>query len=99
MRERDLALLEGAAQYKNRERVIRLNVQGGEILHAKIIGLPCDCGTCTDTNVLFELVWSSSEETRSKWDQQRREKNVGGWGIPIELIESVEVPPVEQETK
>jgi hypothetical protein len=95
MREEDLALLRKAAKYENRDLILSLTLRTGEVLHARILCLPCDCGDCTDTNVIYEQVWSSSEATRARWERDRRERNVGGYGVPIDLIERVEVVPIK----
>jgi hypothetical protein len=99
MRDDEVELLKKAARLENRNMVLRLRLQGGEELHAKIISLPCDCGMCTDRNVIYEQVWSSSKDMQAQWERDRREKNVGGYGVPIDMIESVEVLSTVPETQ
>jgi hypothetical protein len=93
MHERDLAILEEAALWENRERVLRMRLKDGEILLARIILMPCKCGECTDDLVFYEQVWSSIPENQAKWESDRISKNVGGYAIPLNIIEGVEIEP------
>ncbi len=90
MKEEDLTVLKAAARWENRGQVVRMTLKHGEILMAKIISLPCDCENCSDTNVICEFVSSSVPERIFQWERDRIKKNVGGWGVPMELIERVE---------
>lgn len=92
MREEDIATMKDAAKLENRSRVLRLTLKDGEILLAKALHMPCECGECDDL-VIYEHVWSSAPERNKQWHEDKT-KNVGGYAIPLSWIEKAEVSKI-----
>ena len=89
MQDEGMAILKSADLWENRDKIVRLVLNDGEVLLAKVISMPCDCGQCDDNLMFYEQVWSSRPEHQEKW-RRDRQNNVGGYAISLDLVQSAE---------